>query len=172
VLFVVTGPESTGKTTLVETLRQQLKASRVAEAARSYLQGKAGYQPSDLLHIARQQQAAEGSVLACAPPLAIADTDLQVVYIWWQERFGPAPVVLQEAYAQQSPRHYLLCKPDLPWEADPLRENPEDRERLWQIYLEDLTARQAAFSIVEGEGQQRLDSALQAIKQTTSGAVQ
>ena len=133
-LIVVTGPESSGKTTLVEALAQHLNAPRVAEAARRYLQGRVGYQPSDLLQIARQQQAAEGSVLGCAPNVAIADTDLQVVYIWWQERFGPAPAMLHEAYARQSPRHYLLCKPDLPWEADPLRENPEDRERLWQIY--------------------------------------
>ncbi len=169
---MVTGPESSGKTTLVEALAQQLEAPRVAEAARNYLQNKTGYQPSDLLEITQQQQAAEDSVLACAPPLAIADTDLQVVYIWWQERFGPAPAFLHKAYAQQSPRHYLLCKPDLPWESDPLRENPEDRERLWQIYREDLSARQFAFSIVEGVGEQRLDSALQAIRQTMSGAVQ
>jgi len=172
VLFVVTGPESSGKTTLVDTLAQQLKAPRVAEAARSHLQNKTGYQPSDLLKITQQQRAAEGSVLASGPPLAIADTDLQVVYIWWQERFGPAPALLHEAYAQQSPRHYLLCKPDLPWEADPLRENPEDRERLWLIYRQDLSARQLAFSTVEGAGQQRLDCALQAIRQVMSDSAQ
>ncbi|MCR9258107.1 MAG: ATP-binding protein [Pseudomonadaceae bacterium] len=171
-LFVVTGTESSGKTSLVEALAKHLKAPGVTETSRVYLQGRVGYQPSDLLQIAQQQQAAEGAVLASAPTLAIADTDLQVVYIWWQERFGPAPEVLQEAYAQQSPRHYLLCKPDLPWEADPLRENPADRERLWEVYRQDLSARQLAFSIIEGVGQQRLDNALRAIRQVLSGAVQ
>ena len=24
--------------------------------------------------------------------------------------------------------YYLLCRPDIPWEPDPLRENPFDRE--------------------------------------------
>ncbi len=171
-LFVVTGPESSGKSTLATLLAQRLNAPHAGEAARTYLQDKVSYQPSDLLNIAQQQQALERAVMASAPTVAIADTDLQVIHIWWQERFGPVPAVLHRAYAQQAPRHYLLCRPDLPWVADPLRENPEDRERLWQIYLADLSARQLAYSVVQGEGQQRLDSALQGISQALSASQQ
>ncbi|XOV81687.1 MAG: AAA family ATPase [bacterium] len=168
-LFVVTGPESTGKTTLTAALAEHLQAPYVAEAARAYLQDKYRYEPSDVLAIAHRQQQLERGVLARDPQVAIADTDLQVVYIWWQERIGPAPEILRNAYAQQSPRYYLLCRPDLPWEADPLRENPDDRDRLWQVYLADLSARQLPFSVVEGKGRQRFDCAVRVINRVLSG---
>ena len=35
-------------------------------------------------------------------------------------------------------RFYLLCKPDIPWESDPLRENPNDRIKLFDIYKMEL----------------------------------
>ena len=164
-LFVLTGPESTGKSTLAKALAEQLEVPRVDEAARIYLLDKAGYQPSDLLKIALQQQLLEQSAADVAEPsIVIADTDLQVIYIWWQERFGPAPEILRRAYVNQGPRHYLLCDADLNWVPDPLRENPRDRKRLLELYSEDLHRRQLPFSLIQGEGQQRLDCALSAIK--------
>lgn len=165
-LFVLTGPESAGKSTLTQALAEHFAVSWVAEFAREYmhrhLQEPANYQPSDLLHIAEQQQLAEGALHGAAP-IAFADTDLQVITIWWQERFGPVPRILSEAYARQSPRHYLLCAPDVPWTPDPLRENPVDRARLFQGYEIDLQRRGLAYSVVRGNGQTRLDTALEAI---------
>jgi nicotinamide riboside kinase len=165
-LFVLTGPESAGKSTLTQALAEHFAAPWVAEFARQYLhdhlQVSATYQPSDLLHIAGQQQSAERD-LDDATPFAFADTDLQVIYIWWQERFGPVPRVLSQAYARQSPRHYLLCEPDVAWTPDPLRENPVDRTRLFQAYEADLQRRGLAYSIVRGDGQARLDYALEAV---------
>jgi nicotinamide riboside kinase len=165
-LFVLTGPESAGKSTLTQALAEHFAAPWVTEFARQYLhdqlQASANYQPSDLLHIAAQQQLAEGTLQGKAP-FKFADTDLQVIYIWWQERFGPVPRVLSQAYARQSPRHYLLCEPDVAWAPDPLRENATDRARLFQGYEADLQRRGLAYSIVRGDGQARLDYALEAV---------
>ena len=43
-----------------------------------------------------------------------------------------------------------------------LRENPEDRERLFALYAADLEARHARYAIVRGQGDERLTSALSA----------
>ena len=48
-IFVITGPESCGKTTLARQLANRWGAPLVNEAARAYLQEKDSYQKSDLL---------------------------------------------------------------------------------------------------------------------------
>ena len=157
-LFVLTGPESSGKTSLANYLAEQLNWPLVTECARAYLSSRSGYQPSDLLRIAALQQDAEQ-----VPRPAIADTDLQVLRVWWQVRFGPLPPSLIRASQQLDDRFYLLCAPDLPWQADPLRENPTDRDRLFQLYENDLTRRRLPYGVVSGVDEQRRRSALEMV---------
>ena len=52
-VIVITGPESSGKTTLAVQLSAYWKSPCVAEVARSYLKDKISYQQSDLLKIAQ-----------------------------------------------------------------------------------------------------------------------
>ena len=54
-ILVVTGPESSGKTTLATQLADYWKTPLVAEASRDYLKGRDSYQQHDLLEIAKQQ---------------------------------------------------------------------------------------------------------------------
>jgi len=59
---------------------------------------------------------------------------------------------------------FLLCKPDLPWEADPLRENPDDREELYQRYLKALQDMNANFFEISGlDFEQRLALAVSSV---------
>jgi nicotinamide riboside kinase len=60
---------------------------------------------------------------------------------------------------------YLLCNTDLPWEYDPLRENPDDRERLFELYKKELEDRGFSFAIISGTGKERLENAVKAIKE-------
>lgn len=158
-VICVTGAESTGKSTLAAHLAASLDAPLVPEVARGYLERRSdprpgasathGYGPEDVEAIARAQLEAEIAALATAP-LVVADTDLTVIQVWWEEKFGPAPAWLQRALAARSPRCYLLPRPDIPWEYDPLRESPLDRQRLHQRYLSLLDA--SAFDYVEVYG--------------------
>jgi len=152
--IVCTGPECTGKTTLSRRLAQDLGGRCVDEAARQYLRDRPSlrYTPADLLQICSIQSAQETSADV---GLLVADTDLQVLYVWWQEKFGPAPRSMSDAYANQSARYYLLCKPDLTWVADDQRENPHDRMRLFDLYEADLIQRGLTYGVVEGEGESR-----------------
>lgn len=165
-LIVLTGPESTAKTSLALTLSEHFSVPVVQEVARQYLAGRAGYGPADLLRMAQLQQEAEQEA---AGEFVIADTDLQVLYIWWQEKYGPAPSWLAHAYTDLGPRHYLLCLPDLAWEDDLLRENPHDRERLVELYRADLQSRGLPFSEIRGQGEARVRSAIEAVAQVIGG---
>ena len=156
---VVTGPECCGKSSLAAELAEHYGVAYLQEPARFYLKAGYVYQPSDLLAIFRKQLELE--IAHNHEPL-ILDTDLQTLCIWWQEKFGPLPESLRSHYARQCAvvdRLYLLCRPDLPWEFDALRENPNDRERIFALYHSDLTTRKLPFLEIGGDGRERFEAA-------------
>jgi nicotinamide riboside kinase len=162
-IVCITGTECTGKSTLARTLAERLDAELVTEVARDYLAGRTGYDRHDVLAIARAQVAAEQAALANADGWVVADTDLSVIHVWWEEKYGPLDPWLAEALAARPPRRYLLTRPDIPWEPDPLRESPHDRERLHRRYLEVLAAAPFPFAEIGGLGEARLEAALAAL---------
>jgi nicotinamide riboside kinase len=58
-----------------------------------------------------------------------------------------------------------LCDIDLPWEADPLREHPNHRNELLNLYTQDLAVSQANFFLISGKAENRLNHALHVIQQ-------
>ena len=159
-IISIVGPESCGKTELARALAERFGAPWVEEYARDYLAGGSDYDESDLEAIARGQLAREQGALNDAPSVLVLDTDMLVIRIWWQERFGKPPDWLEAALRSQPLRSYLLTRPDLPWEPDPLREAQFDRERLFEVYRGALMERGTAFGIVGGTDDARLRSAL------------
>lgn len=155
---VLTGVESTGKSTLTQALAVRLGRPWVPEAARAYLAMRGGrYDEGDLLAIARRQWA--WARWAKGP--AVLDTDLWTLVIWAEVRFGRVDPWLRAAAAAQGPRFYLLCEPDLPWAADPLREHPSlaARAALHARYVDTLAAQPWPWVCVRGSGPDRLAAA-------------
>jgi nicotinamide riboside kinase len=60
---------------------------------------------------------------------------------------------------------HVLCAPDIPWEPDKLRENPEDRDALFLRYVETLEKMRKPYLIVEGSLDKRLKKVSKAIRQ-------
>ena len=170
-IWVLTGPESSGKTTLAQALSERLRWPVLPELARGYLTQRAmdtaqepyRYRPSDLIALVRAQQVLEAPVDEAEH--CILDTDLLTLTTWWQEKYGPVPALFNEAWLSQSPRRYLLCRPDLPWEQDPLRENPNDRNRLFGLYEQQLRRRGCQYAVCGGAGPSRAEHALAIIRQ-------
>ena len=129
--ILVTGPESSGKSTLARSLAWCLDGVYVEEQARPYLHGTQGsYGPADLPRILRRQLQAEAAAEALQPTLIFCDTGPEVLRVWALVKYGSVPDEVESAFLR---RHYdavLLCYPDLPWQRDRLREQPDAAERL------------------------------------------
>lgn len=162
--IAVVGPESSGKTTLCEALMLQRQAWMVSEVAREFLSElERPYVEVDLLAIAKAQTENEDMVTEEFNGVMVCDTDLITMRIWSEEKYGRCdPWILR----QSEERHYdlwLLCKPDIAWEADPLRENPHDRDRLFAVYEGMLKWLEKPYIIVQGSREKRLADASKAI---------
>ncbi len=159
--IVVTGPESSGKTTLARQLAQHLKTQAVGEYAREYLnQLGRPYAKPDLLAIAKGQLKKEQVFDHGKNNIIILDTSLEVIKIWSEVRFKCVHPWIVEALNNNKRDFYLLCQPDLPWEYDPLRENPNDRWVLYEMYERELNSLKVPFASVSGAGEQRFENAL------------
>lgn len=145
--IIVTGPESSGKTTLCKKLSKHFKIPFTKEFAREYLNVLSrDYSQDDLLKIAKGQLASEHN-------FQLLDTDLITIKIWSEYKYGNCEKWILDTIEKQKTekRFYLLCKPDIPWEADPQRENPNDREELFEIYKKETESFGHDYFVVEGE---------------------
>jgi nicotinamide riboside kinase len=148
-IIVVTGPESSGKTTLVNRLKADYGIPIVPEFARTYLEQKGkDYNFSDLEVIGKCQNIQE-QVAHSKYPYIICDTDIVTIDIWSMEVFSNS-ILLPNKNVEL--KHYLLCKPDIPWKHDPLRENPSDRDRLFDVYKKYLEGKGLSFEVLNEEG--------------------
>lgn len=168
--IAIVGPESSGKTTLCGVLSVNFRAPWVPEFARAYLGERDGrYTRADLLAIAEGQCAQEDAGSEGSPTLLFCDTDMITVRIWSEEKFGtcdPSIIALSE---QRHYDHWLLCRPDVPWEPDPLRENPQDRSRLFQVYERMLEHLGKPYTIIQGRYDTRLTVAIASVKARVPG---
>jgi nicotinamide riboside kinase len=155
----LTGSESTGKTTLATALAAELDAPLVLEVARSYLSGSTGYTRDDVLAIAVEQHEREQTALAGSPPLLICDTDLLVIGIWWEVKYGDLHPWLLERLNARAPRCYLLTNPEVPWKPDPLRETGGARDALHNRFRKTLENDGFPFVEVRGNEVERLAQA-------------
>lgn len=148
-----TGPESSGKTTMAELIAEAYSTSFIPEYAREFLKDKTTYTLADLDEIAKQQVEL---CKASKNTLVISDTEMAVMLIWSQEKFKEVSPIIQNLWESQDFDHLFLCAPDIPWEADKLRENPLDRERLFQLYEVVLENSKKPFTILKGTIEQRI----------------
>lgn len=154
--IALTGPESSGKTTLAQYMATRFGAPCVQEYARLYLNSIGrSYDAADLPLIARGQFGWERALAASNPPLLICDTDILVIQIWSEFKYGHCPPVILQYLREARYTAHILCRPDIPWAYDPLREHPQQREDLFGWYLRALQQAGATFIIAEGAEEQR-----------------
>ncbi|GGE96687.1 AAA family ATPase [Hymenobacter cavernae] len=164
VRIAITGPESTGKSTLSRQLAEHYGTTWAPEYARVYLDAHGpDYTLTDLEEIARGQLAAEEAAVATAQRIVFVDTDLLVIKIWAEHAFGHCPAWILQKLAQQRHDLTLLLNIDLPWEPDPLREHPHMRTYFYQLYQQELRNLGIPFAEISGTGEQRLARACELV---------
>ncbi len=165
--IVVIGPESTGKSTLSEQLAGELQTLWVPEYGRQYLEGLGReYNQDDLLQIAKGQIEQEDALAAKANRFLICDTDLHVVKVWSESKYGRCHKWILEEIAKRTYDLYLLTYIDVLWEDDPLREHPEEGQRhyFYNIYRDIVQQSSLPWIDVRGDMHERLTLAKDAVQ--------
>ena len=159
--IAITGPESTGKSMLAEQLATHYKTAWVPEFAREYLERNGfSYKEEDVLAIARGQLESEQQVMSKAAGFLFCDTEFIVTKIWSDVKYKRCHQWILNQIETHRYDLYLLCDIDLPWEYDPLREHPEMRKELFELYCREITSRNFPFVIIRGFGSERLNNAI------------
>ena len=187
--IVIIGPESTGKSTLCESLAQHFTMQWCPEFARDYLltNGKA-YNFDDLLSIAMGQLAIEDEYTVKAnsqwamanniwvnahslkkadhPPFLFIDTDMYVMKVWCEYVFEKCHQFILDQIVERKYDLYLLCNNDLPWIKDELREYPDEKNRneLYHIYKDLLINQSVPWVEISGSYEERTASAIAAVE--------
>lgn len=164
--IAVTGPESAGKTTLALQLANLYQGQYVPEFAREYIEKlPRHYTFEDVEFIANAQVKQYHDTKSSSVQLFFFDTWLIITKVWFTWVFGKTPAWLEEEILNCPIDLFLLCRPDLPWEADSVRENGgENRTKLFEQYGEELNQYGFRFVEISGTGDDRLANAIAAIR--------
>ena len=165
--IVVIGPESTGKSTLSEKLAAYFNTVWTPEFAREYLEElEHPYEQHDLWEIAQGQLRLEDKQAKQARELLICDTDLYVIKVWSEHKYGQVDPRILEQIAARPYDLYLLTYIDIPWEDDPQREypDPQMREYFYRIYRDIVLNAGVPWVDIRGTFEEREQKAIAAVK--------
>ncbi len=157
---VLTGGECTGKTTLARGLAARWGTVWAAEAAREVARARPGaLGPEDVPVIARMHvrlaDEASRAALESGRPLVFLDQDLLSTVVYARHYYGRCPAWIERLAAERLGDLYLLCRPDLPWTADGVRDRPETREEIHALFAAALETAGARVVPVAGRGEER-----------------
>lgn len=167
--IVTFGPESTGKTSLAKALAAYYDTQWVPEFAREYLQKKyddAGEicAPEDLLPIVKGQLTSENELVKKANKVLFCDTNPLETYVYGEAYYSNFENRrLKEIVDKTHYDLYLLTYIDVPWEADDLRDKPEEREEMFDLFEKALQEHNLPYVLVKGSHEQRLKTAIEQV---------
>jgi nicotinamide riboside kinase len=189
--IAIVGPERSGKTTLSDELMMHLGGGRISDGTREYVadQEEERHTEQDFLDMARSQAqwfqdapslAAEyweivhgdDPMIGLSVPIepTYFDSDILNLKILSQEKFGRVHPEIERLVRELKYDLRLLCRPDFPVEPDPLRVEPLDRERIFDVWERELKAYGFPYVIIEGSHERRVNKALSVVEAMLRGA--
>ncbi|MEH6658862.1 ATP-binding protein [Leeuwenhoekiella marinoflava] len=160
--IVLFGPESTGKTTLSQKLSEHYDGAWVPEFAREYLQQKWDEEqkicePQDILPIAIGQMKLENEAANSGKKIVFCDTDLLETKVYSESYYeGWCDTQVAKAAKNNTYDLYLLTYIDTPWQADDLRDRPEQRQEMFEYFKQALIKNDRPYILVKGSLEERM----------------
>ena len=165
---VLTGSESTGKTSLASRLAAHYGVEPVPEFVRNYAAQKGA--PLDFRDhgpIAKGQMALQAEyrerAVAKGDRMLVQDTDLVSTVVYCHHYFGRCPAFIEEAAVEHMADLYLLLDIDVPWIADGVRDRGDRREELQALFESTLARFAAPLARIGGDWETRFTSAVHAV---------
>jgi NadR type nicotinamide-nucleotide adenylyltransferase len=164
----VTGPESTGKTTLARRLAEWVHTEWVPEASRVYAERvRRELLWSDVVPIAKQHialaEAGEALARAGGSRSIILDTDLVSTVVYSRHYYAAVPRWVAHEERRRRADLYLLCDVDVPWVSDGIRDRPTDREEMFARFQRALRRRRSDVVTISGDWDERWAAACAAV---------
>jgi len=167
--IAVVGPESTGKSTLVEQLAHDMGTSYISEYGREYVEKvKKGtdLQVDDFFHIAEthNELLLEKHLVVCRPWL-IVDTEAITTKLFGQLYIKDyKDTRIDDIIEHQWFDLYLLMDIDVPWVDDGTRDFPNDRQKHFNMIKAELDRLNKKYVIIKGNYDERLLSSKKEIE--------
>lgn len=160
----ILGGESSGKTTLAESLAERFGTLWVPEYGRELWDRKSGkLDYEDMLHIATVQVEREIALSGQAVRYLFCDTSPLTTLFYCREMFGAAEPELEQLAARTYDAVFLGA-PDFPFVQDGTRRDERFRERQHAWYVEELRRRGMEFSLLRGSLAERVRRAAFALE--------
>jgi len=163
--IVIMGAESTGKTTLAQSLASHYKTGWVPEFLREFVEKK-GSDPeeSDIFAIANGHVDLLEKMRQEAHVLLFLDTDLFTTCVYQRIYFDKCPLPIEEAALQRRSGLYLFTEPDIPWVPDPgQRVGPAQRLRTHQLLMAEARKHSLQTVPIRGTHHDRMTAAIEAV---------
>lgn len=154
---------------MTHALADYYKGTAVDEYMREYLQEKwdvSGQRSTieDLIPMAQGQMQLENQAAQLEKNYLFCDTNLLELAVYARYYFdGYCPPLLEEYAIKNQYDLYFLTDIDVPWEADDLRDRPNDRSTLFRIFEQALQHWQLPYHVLRGPHAERLQAAVHVI---------
>ena len=164
-IFVLIGPESTGKTTLAEELGRQLRIEPSREYARIYAEtNNQDLTFQDVMPIAIGQDDIERNYIAgIEGNYGLMDTCLVSTYVYSVMYYNRIPEKMNEMIHHDRYFHFFLCFYDTEWTNDSIRNMPFSREIMHGMFEKELIRRNLSYTLIDGGLGQRIAKCMNVI---------
>lgn len=166
---LVTGPESTGKTTISEYIAEHFNGTYISEFAREYLEKNGpDYEEEQLLFFAKETKKRYHKPKTTK--IEIHDTSLIDIVVWSLYKYGRCDPEIVEMTKQLDFDLILLATPEVPWKDDPLRENENNRQDLYDLFIKNLEELGMEYTILYSDRHEREVQVKEIIQNTESSS--
>ncbi|WP_224245519.1 AAA family ATPase [Hyalangium gracile] len=171
---VLSGAESTGKTTLAALLAREFETAWVPEYGREYWEAKVaglsmdgplpGWSSEEFVTIASRQQQREELAARSANKVLICDTNAFATGLWHERYLGHRDERVDAIGRADSVALYLLCEPDFPFVQDGWRDGERIRDWMHGRFVEELAKTGVETVRLRGPLEARVREAKRAIE--------
>lgn len=182
--FIFVGPESTGKTTLCQSLSNKYSTPWVSEMCRIIAEEKTSiinpninakninfnFILNDFINMANRQNYEENLLTQKANRILICDNDSFALTIWCERYLGKYyneiyDIYKNADYLENEKKIYILTKPNVPFVQDGLRDGEHIRDWMYNKFLEEFKNKNIKYYIIDSPNyNERLIQAIKIIE--------